>query len=312
MQINPEKNALIWSLSDTHHVTFACCSETGPWTFTVVTFCSFATDTSLDSLELSVNAELKKVHTWLCANKLSLNIDKTNFVIFHPSQKKITKSICLRINKKSINQKDSIKCLRIIIGSHLNWKEHIHQLNKKISRGIGIISKLRHYASKMIPSQLYYSLIYPFLTYGLIIWGNTYETTVKPMILLQKKAVRIINFSKYNDHTSPLFKDLNILTFIDIINYLNCIFLFKFHSNMLPSAFSNFFTPISSRHKYKTRLASKTSFFIPSIKTNYGKFNIRFKGASLWNDIDESLKHVSLSQFKRAIKAIKSDIVASY
>ena len=91
-------------------------------------------------IKQSVNNELRKVHSWLCAKKLSLNIGKTNVVIFHPRQKKITNTISLKINYKPIKQKDSIKYLGIIMDSSLNWKEHIKQLSKKISRGIGLIS----------------------------------------------------------------------------------------------------------------------------------------------------------------------------
>ena len=152
-----------------------------------------------------MNQELKNVHDWLCANKLSLNIDKTNFVVFHPFQKKLTKTIFIGVNQKFIKQKDHIKYLGVVIDSHLNFKEHIHQLSKKISRGIGILANLRHYVSVTILKQLYSSLIYPFLIYGATIWGNTYETTLHPLIILQKKAVRIITFSQFSDHTSPLF-----------------------------------------------------------------------------------------------------------
>ena len=118
-----------------------------------------------------------------------------------------------------------------------------------------------------------------------------------------------MSFSKYNDHTSPLFKDLCILKFTDVIYYLNCIFLYKYHHNQLPAAFNNLFTPVSSRHKYETRAASKNSYCIPSIKTNYGKFNIRYRGASLWNDLDNSLKQTtSLHKFK---STIKNNLIAS-
>lgn len=269
----------------------------------------FRADKSLDLLQTCVNNELKRVHSWLCANKLSLNIDKTNFVIFHPRQKKIINSISLNINNKPIKQKDSIKYLGIIMDSNLSWKEHIKQLSKKISRGIGLISKLRHYVSKCILTQLYYSLIYPFLTYGVIIWANTYVSTLKPIIILQKKAIRIMTFSKYDDHTSPLFKNVNILKFSDIIHYHNSLFLFKFHSNMLPIAFQEFFVQTSTRHKYNTRLASSSSYYIPPVRTNYGKFNIRFNGAIIWNNIDESFKRFNLFRFKREIKNAK---IASY
>ena len=254
--------------------------------------------------------ETQTIINWIHQKCFRINIHNVlNFVIFHPPQKKIDKAICLEIKKKLIEQKNSIKYLGIIIDSNLSWKEHIHQLSKKISRGIGIISKLRHYVNKSILVQLYYSLIYPFLTYGLIIWGNTYKTTLEPLIILQKKVIRIMNFSNYNDHTSPLFTYLNIMKLPDVIYYHNCIFLFKFNSKMLPTIFDNFFELISSRHKYKTRLASRSSFYIPSIRTNYGKFSIRYQGATIWNDIDETIKQLSLCRFK---KEIKSKIISQY
>ena len=143
----------------------------------------------MECLETRVNQELKNVHDCLCANKLSLNIDETNFVVFHPFQEKLTKTIFTGVNLKFIKQKDHIKYLGVVIDSHVSLKEHIYQLSKKISRGIGILAKLHHYVSVTILTQLYSSLTYPFLMYGATIWGNTYETTLHPLIILQKKAV---------------------------------------------------------------------------------------------------------------------------
>ena len=67
----------------------------------------------------------------------------------------------------------------------------------------------------------------------------------------------------------------------------------------LPSAFSHFFLPLSSIHQYNTRLAKKKSFYLPKIRTNYGKFNIRFHGVKVWNSIRDNLKDKPLSTFKR-------------
>ena len=69
-----------------------------------------------------------------------------------------------------------IRYLGILIDSHLNWKHHVDCIVKKI-RSTGILSKLRYYVGLDILLSLYYALIYPFLTYGIIIWGNTYKTT---------------------------------------------------------------------------------------------------------------------------------------
>ena len=165
---------------------------------------------SLQFLELHLNEQLCKVGHWLRVNKLSLNADKSNVVVFHP-QKKVCYSINLLINDNIIRHENSIKYLGIIIDSNLNGKEHVRELCKKLSRGIGILSKLRHFVSKHILIQIYYSLIYPYLSYGVIIWGNTYWSNIKPLYIMQKKAIRIINFLTHQEHTSSYFKNWLIL-----------------------------------------------------------------------------------------------------
>ena len=85
--------------------------------------------------------------------------------------------------------------------THLNWKHHVV---KKIRRSTGILSKLHYYVGLDILLSLYYALIYPFLTYGIIIWGNTYKTTLQPIFILQKRAMRLITFSRFDEHSSPL------------------------------------------------------------------------------------------------------------
>ena len=129
---------------------------------------------SLTQIESVINAELAHVETWLSANKLSLNIIKSNFVIFHPSQKKKNFNICLSIKSKSLKEENYVQYLGVMLDSRLNWKVHVTHIMKKIKRNIGLISKLRYYVNINTLVGLYYALIYPFLTYSLIVWGSTY------------------------------------------------------------------------------------------------------------------------------------------
>ena len=115
------------------------------------------------------------------------------------------------MNNKSLRQENCIKYLGMFIDSRLNWKFQIDYIAKTIKRNIGILSKLRYYVDTKILINLYYALIYPFLTYGMIVWGCTYQTNLQPLVVLQKKTVRIITFSKFDEHSSPLFKQLEII-----------------------------------------------------------------------------------------------------
>ena len=115
--------------------------------------------------------------------------------------------------------------------------------------------------------KLYCALIYPFLTYGILIWGNIYETTLKLMFILQTKAVRIITFSKLDSYSCPLLKSLGLIKFFDVALYqIAIIVMYKFHNNMLPAAFHSFFTKVTSVQNFNTRFAASytlTIFFMP-------------------------------------------------
>ena len=90
-------------------------------------------DDSLVNLEKTINKELRNLYTWLSVNRLSLNIDKTNFIIFHPYNKPLKYNVTIKIHKKAINEKKSIKYLGVFIDSTLSWKDHISHLSKKLS-----------------------------------------------------------------------------------------------------------------------------------------------------------------------------------
>ena len=164
---------------------------------------------------------------------------------------------------------------------------------------IGIISKLRYYVDTTILTSLYYAMIYPFLIYGIIVWSNSYPTTLQPIFKLQKKIVRIITFSKFDEHSSPLFRQLQIIKLADLVIYNVAVFMFKFHNKLLPSIFDSLFTQINKVHRYHTRNAAKESYYLPHVRTNYGLFNIRFQGPKVWNSIDNLIKKNSLNELKK-------------
>ena len=133
-----------------------------------LSFYLFADDTNiffesnkLCPLQKTVNRELKKLIMWLNANRLALNVSKTNFVIFSAVNKPL-KPVTILINRYVIEQKEYIKYLGELIDAKLTFKQHISAVSKKISRTIGLMYKLRHYVSKKILVMLYYSLIHPF------------------------------------------------------------------------------------------------------------------------------------------------------
>ena len=102
--------------------------------------------------------------------------------------------------------------LGITINNKLNWNSHIHKVTNKISKTVGILNKLRYFLPSDVLQTMYNTLILPHLIYGILGWGR--HTNV--MHNIQKRAIRIIAASKYNAHTEPLFKQLNLLKACDI------------------------------------------------------------------------------------------------
>ena len=120
------------------------------------------------------------------SNRLALSILKTNFVLFHSKRLKPYKSLNLKIDGVNIQEVSTVKYLGVTFDSNLTWKSHINELCLKLS-------KLRYYINVDILIMLYYSLIYPFLTYGIHVCGLTYPTHLKP-VTQQKRVVRIMTF----------------------------------------------------------------------------------------------------------------------
>ena len=118
-----------------------------------------------------INTELVKVKEWLSSNKLSLNVSKTKFMVFHTSQRNIEYPK-LKIGNNDIERVDQFNFLGIILNYNLTWNNHIDHISKKIARVIGIMYRLKHIYPQSVLQMLYNTLIVPHFTYCLLVWGS--------------------------------------------------------------------------------------------------------------------------------------------
>ena len=187
--------------------------------------CLLLANKSLKQLKKHMNLDLKRLYNWLVANKISLNKDKTEVVLFRHPNKKINYDLKLKLNGKNLKLTDSVKYLGVHIDSHLNWSQHIAILAPKLNRAAGMLAKIRHYVAKDTLRDIYFAIFHSILTYGAQIWGQTTNKNINRVVLIQKKALRIINFADYNTPTSKLFSDSNIIKFRDHVNIQNFCWL---------------------------------------------------------------------------------------
>ena len=116
--------------------------------------------------------------------RLSLNIDKTDYIIFHPYNNPMKDHITININNKVIDQKEYIKYLGVLMDSTLSWKFHISNISEKISISIGIMYKLRPFLPLQVMKDVYYSLIYSHIIYAIEVWGSTFKTELNKILIL--------------------------------------------------------------------------------------------------------------------------------
>ena len=130
-------------------------------------------------------------------------------------------SISLNIDNNIITEKAETKFLGVIVDNQLSWNAHIKHISTKISKSVAILWLLRDIFPKHILKTLYLTLSYPYFNYCNLIWGTAYITNLNPLIVLQKKCIRIINKAGYLDHTDPLFKSTKLLK-LEQIHILSC------------------------------------------------------------------------------------------
>ncbi|MEO2220738.1 MAG: reverse transcriptase family protein, partial [Nitrosopumilus sp.] len=291
----------------------------------ILNFYLFADDTniyyeskSLLALEKTINKELAKLYLWLNVNRLALNVEKTNYIIFHPYNKPIKQSITLLINKKAISEKGFIKYLGILLDSTLDWKAQILNISKKISRTLGIMYKLRPFLPLSVMKNIYYSLVYSHILYGIEVWGSARKTEMDKILILQKRALRLMT---YNDQypiipgplkpSNPIFSKLHLLKVDDIHKVQVSKFIFKSLNKLTPINFHQWFKFNHNIHSYQTRSnfninnnLNSNNLFVKSVRTvNYGFKQLKVNGPRIWNALPVYIKtEKSLFVFLKKIK----------
>ena len=112
--------------------------------------------------------------------------------MFRGKNKKVQINDALCINDQPLKRVSSTKFLGVIIDEHLSWQEHVKYLSSKISKSVGILCKARKVLNISTLVTLYNSFVYPYLTYGVEVWGNAYDIHIESLITLQKRIIRII------------------------------------------------------------------------------------------------------------------------
>ena len=261
----------------------------------------FIEGTHLEQMIHIINEELQKIDTWLKANKLTINLKKTHYMIFHRARIKNKYENTVQIQGNIIDHVNATKFLGIIIDNKLNWSDHINYIKNKISKSLGIIYKIRSFLNRITLRNLYHTFVFPYLIYGVEVWGNTHAIHLNPIIKLQKKYIRAITFSHYLEPSQPLFNQLNILDFKKLVIQRISLMMFKQHNGIVPTPIAKLFELNNLHHNYNTRQNRKLHTQIGNRESVYKLFS--FHGINIWNHLSSKIStDVSYACFKNLVK----------
>ena len=147
------------------------------------------------------------------------------------------------INGEMLKPVSNAKYLGVLLDDKLKWSNHINAVGLKLSKGVGLLAKSRHYVPSIVLRSLYFSFINSHTDYNLLNWGMATQTSLTTLNNKTKKALRIISF-KDSDHPSvPLFKQHNILPLNKSIDLKFSNYMWKLINGFLPDTLAQNFRP---------------------------------------------------------------------
>ncbi len=234
--------------------------------------------------------DLAILSDWFNANKLSLNVSKSNYMFFTRSCQ-TTADIQLHIMNQTISRTRTFKLLGVYLDDKFTWNEHIRLCHSKLSSALYIINKVRGVVPISSLKSIYFALAYPHLIYGITLWGSASDAQKKHLFVMQKKLIRSMSKADYLAHTHELFVQLGILKLEDIYYMETAKFMYKYVCMDLPVSLSNIFQNTCMVHSHATRQASHIRGYHP--RTNLSSKSVLCQGPAIWNALHVDIQNKS-------------------
>jgi hypothetical protein len=201
----------------------------------------------------------------------------------------------------------AIKYLGVYFDPTLNFKYHVQQLSAKLSRALFHIRRVKNILSKDALKTLYYSLFHCHIVYAIEIWSLASKNLINDIFLKQKAVIRTVSGSKYNSHSAPIFKTLEILPLNMLINLHLAKIMFFFKNNRLPSCFNNTWLTRLNRNIQTggpmLRIADEYEYVVPFARTDQLRRFPSITVPEAWNDLPVEIKLLpSVSSFCHNLK----------
>ena len=268
----------------------------------------FADDTNISShganireINENLNENLEKVHQWLLSNKLTLNNERTEYMITGSKQRltNITNDPKIELGEAEIKRVDKSKTLGVTIDEHLTWKNQVDSIKKKVSKGIAMLRRMKEYVFISTLIKVYNGIILPHFDYCSLVWDECADYLLAKLQKLQNRAARVITGSSYKTNSEDILSELNWQPLKERFRIKKAMFAYNVRNNdKLPQSMINKFkTKDNSNYNLRNNY---TDFVLKKPKTNFMKKSISYSAASLWNKLPKSAKTkgIGVAEFK--------------
>jgi hypothetical protein len=252
----------------------------------------------------TVNSNLLSLHNWLSANKLTINTQKSSFILFKPYPKSSIIPPIL-INNYPLQRVTEVTSLGVILDENLSFKSHLTTLKHKLTSSYFIFSKIRINLPISSAWLLYFAIFKSHLNYCITLWGSACSTYLSPINILHNKFLKSLLFLPKKTNTVALYKKANVLNLTNLYHYaiLSMAYKLCFLPESSPSSLSSLFIPTSSLHHYSTHANCDLKLFIKPCSTSSRHNSISIQGPALWNSLPLSITNNSLSLFTSKLKS---------
>ena len=207
----------------------------------------------------------------------------------------------MKIGNKKIKKVNETKYLGVILDEHLSWKPHLETLNRKLSRGKGILYKLKQFTTNEMLRTSFFSFFQSHLNYNILNWSCAYSSNIKCIKTSLNKAVRIL---APDNGTKEAYQCQKILDFENLRKYNYSRLMWKLYNNDLPSSIETIFSSHSSERELRNRNRFPGKRFIPIYRTAYKERFLSNTAPVIWNELPENIK--SMTSFKLFTKKLYS------
>ena len=258
----------------------------------------YSSNNNINTLVTSINLCLARLTDWLKCNKLHLNINKTCCLMISNSLD-YNSLPTVTVNDDVISYVECVKFLGVLIDRDLNFKAQVDSLCKKMSRSIGAIRRINFLVTDDILVKMYFALVYPYLTYGVLSWGQSSVTNSNRVARIQQSFFNII-IRRGCLHPQLTYK---LMPFVNIYKYFACLKLFQCINSNTHQYFNELITDHLPSHIYRTRFSSNNNILLPQHRLSSTHISFIYNAISIWNTLPTDLKSLnSYSSFKVSLK----------